>query len=176
MSPGKEFLSLLDMLEFSAQEYINLTYQLGLLLGKYGDRKPDDTGAGEALGNLLSESNRLGMPVTQQQIANFVLELLKENPDRFELSPDRTVFKTKPGTTLPQERICHHIESIYSTLRAELGSRIVRMIPSEKNIYCSSEWLTNSAMFKKFPESIDEFQKAGRCFAYGENTACVFHL
>src|SRR5437879_5446787 len=36
--------------------------------------------------------------------------------------------------------------------------------------------VTGSAIYSKFPDTAEEFQKAGRCFAYGENTACVFHL
>jgi hypothetical protein len=61
-------------------------------------------------------------------------------------------------------------------MKAEFGAISLKAVPREKAKCCDPKWLTTSVMFVKFPDTVDEFQEAGRCFAYGENTACVFHL
>jgi hypothetical protein len=55
-------------------------------------------------------------------------------------------------------------------------SRLTPQAAKEKARYCDPNWLADSILANKYVETVDEFQKAGRCFAYGENTACIFHL
>jgi len=33
-----------------------------------------------------------------------------------------------------------------------------------------------NTIYNNFPEAWKEFQRAGKCYAYGEGTACTFHL
>jgi hypothetical protein len=165
-------VSLMTMLEFAARRYVELSHQLGLLLGTHCKRTPGKDFA-DSVGYLLSETKRLGLRTTQEHIYDWIRELMKENPGRVKLQSDGLV--TIHDIELNSDRTCHHIETIYSAMRAELSVILFRAIPKEKNGFCDSEWLRNTVI-NKFPETVDEFQKAGRCFAYGENTACVFHL
>jgi hypothetical protein len=80
------------------------------------------------------------------------------------------------GAVLAPDLWRNHTQSIYRTLRAKLGSLLLKAIPKEKARYCKPEWLTDTALFSKYADLVDEFQRAGRCFSYGENTACIFHL
>src|SRR5580704_9297226 len=165
-------VSLMTMLEFAARRYVELSHQLGLLLGTHCKRTPGKDFA-DSVGYLLSETKRLGLRTTQEHIYDWIRELMKENPGRVKLQSDGLV--TIHDIELNSDRTCHHIETIYSAMGAELSVILFRAIPKEKNGFCDSEWLRNTVI-NKFPETVDEFQKAGRCFAYGENTACVFHL
>lgn len=167
-------VSLLAMLEFSARDYVELSHQLGLLLGSIAEQRADAR-LGQKLGMLIRETTRLGLRVTKEHIDSMMLEVLRDNPN--------CLKGYKPGgesefelEVIKESRICHHLETIYATMRAELGAILFRAIPSEKSKYCDVKLLTDTPMFAKFPDTVDEFQKAGRCYAYGENTACIFHL
>jgi hypothetical protein len=116
----------------------------------------------------------MDLPVTKAYIDSVVLELFDNNPDSFRLLGEGR-FEIN-GAQLNHERSRHHAEAIYQTLRAELGSLKLRAIPREKTHYCDPKWLASGILMSKYPDTVDEFQRAGRCFAYGENTACIFHL
>jgi hypothetical protein len=165
------------MLEFSARGYVEISYQFGLVLAAL--RKPDPTvhDLSKSFEKLLGEANRLGLVVTRDALGEMLLEITKTHPGTVKMTgegDERLIHFTNTG--LDNDRTCHHIETIYATMKAELGSVSLKAIPREKAKYCDPKWLTTSIMFVKFPDTVDEFQKAGRCFAYGENTACVFHL
>lgn len=68
------------------------------------------------------------------------------------------------------------IQTLSSIIEAELGARMFRYIQSEKSQYCDPDWLVGTPIQDKFPRAFNEFQAGGRCYAYGENTACAFHL
>jgi hypothetical protein len=167
-------VSLLAMLDFSAREYVELSYQLGLLLATFSDRKFDPSTAGKNITTLLREANRLNLAVTKEHINSMLLEMRNDESGNITLSPDRTSISITGQ--LEQARVCHNLESIYTAMRAELGQILLKAIPKEKNNFCDPKWLLDTKIFSRFPDTVDEFQKAGRCFAYGENTACVFHL
>jgi hypothetical protein len=165
-------VSLLDMLEFSASDYVELSYQLGLMMATF-KRQDLTSGKGGIIDKLLGDCARLGLTVTRDQIALMVLEFVDVNPGKAKREGEYLHIKE---ASLDAGRFCHHIESIYSILKSELRSIIFRAIPKEKAKFCDPKWLTDTVLFKKYPDTIDEFQRAGRCFAYGENTACIFHL
>jgi hypothetical protein len=146
-------VSLLAMLEFAAQ----------------GGAAPLDT-----LAKIGYSCRRLGMPVTQAYVDSLLKEIVKSSPPASVQITDQG-FRVKDGQ-IPMSRYVYYAEVIYSTLRAELSTKIFRSIPSEKVKYLDPKWLTEGLLFKKYQDMVDEFQRAGRCFAYGENTACVFHL
>ena len=167
-------VSLLAMLEFAAAEFVEATHTLGLILGEA--KRPTQTDRdllNPPLHTLLSNCDRLGLTVTLKQIGAFVMEIAKECPGAVKLY--ERGFEVMNGK-LPPERNVYHVEAIYTTLRAELAGRKFKAIPPEKERFCDPKWLLDSIMFSKFPDTVDEFQRAGRCFSYGENTACIFHL
>lgn len=171
-------VSLLDMLEFAANEYIEIAHRFGMVLGAvHGQPANQVIDLSKELERLLEGTNRLGLLVTRDSIGEFLLEVVKEHPGSVSMTgtgDDRMVRYN--NISLNNERTCHHVEAIYSTLKAELRTTLFKVIPKERAKFCDPKWLTTGPIFEKFPETVDEFQRAGRCFAYGENTACVFHL
>lgn len=66
--------------------------------------------------------------------------------------------------------------SLSAIVQSELAGKKFRYIPSEKTRFCDLEWLADTTIPDNFPRAASELRSAGRCFAYGENTACAFHL
>lgn len=171
---GYGVVSLLDMLDFSASDYIEIAHEFGLILGDLKKKKSDPQRIGTLLSRLSEQVVHLGLSVTREHLGQLILDVVKENPHEAKLTAEGLIT-IKTGL-LNTDRLCYHFEALYSTLQAELRSILFKAIPKEKNRFCSPKWLTDTIVFEKFPDTVDEFQKAGRCFAYGENTACVFHL
>ena len=165
-------VSLLAMLEFYARRYLDIVHRFGLLLGAGKPCDPDVIR--DVWTDLMQEAVRLDLPVTKEHLNCLTLELFDNNPESFKFKGDGTFDIT--GASLANDRSRHHAEAIYQTLRAELGSLQLRAIPREKSRYCDPKWLADGILANKYPDTVDEFQRAGRCFAYGENTACLFHL
>ena len=159
------------MLEFAARNYLEICHRFGIVLGT--GKEPDPNVVRDLWTGLLKETVRLDLPVTREHIVCLFEDFAKRNPTKVKFDSEGFEFS---GAQLDLSRMQHHVEAIYNTLRAELGSILLRAIPKEKSEFCNPAWLTDTILFKKFPDAVDELQRAGRCFAYGENTACVFHL
>lgn len=167
-------VSLHDMYEFNAREYVELAHQLGLLLGFVSKRVPDPNLTGKALRKLLAGSNQLGLTTTREHIWNMIAEIAKDNPDKVKLLPDRSGI-VMDDAFIDTERMCHHIEAVCATLNAEIGSILFKAIARERNSYMSSVWLDGSPVSSSFPTSFKELDRAGVCYALGQSTAAVFH-
>jgi hypothetical protein len=153
------------------------TLKFRTTLGRYVPQTKDkieDMVSGErvhdAFKNLVIGCSHLRLNVTEEHCRNMITELGRLNDD------GEYVAKESLSESEIKNRLGHHVETIYSVLRAELGAMKIGVIPREKNIYCDPEWLIDSLIYLKYPDTVDEFQRAGRCFAFGENTACIFHL
>lgn len=165
------------MLEFSARDYVEISYQFGLVLAALRKPEPTSYDLSSAIQKLLEETNRLSLFVTREALGEMFLEIMKTNPGNVKMDGegDERTFSFK-NIGLDSSRMSHHIECVYSTLKAELRSVAFRMVPSNKTAFCDPNWLFNSQIYKQFPGAWQEFQSAGRCYAFGENTACAFHL
>jgi hypothetical protein len=169
-------VSLYDMLDFAAQEYAEITYWLGLIVAKYSPES-DPPNFGRILGKLLNDAERLGLVVTRDALWQMVDEMIGANPGKIAVKREgQNINLVATDVSISPERLRHHAESVYSILRSELRAVTFKAIPKEKAKYASPEWLSGTDLYSKYPETVDEFRKAGRCFAYGENTACIFHL
>jgi hypothetical protein len=164
------------MLEFSAQDYVEISHQLGMVRASLNQKQASLDDLGKSLEKLSEDINRLGLFVTREALGVFVLELVKANPKNFRIVGKEGNYAVKGSNALDADRMSYHLECIYSTLRAELSSMAFRAIPAEKSPYCRPKWLFESPIYKNFPTGWKEFQSAGRCYAFGENTACAFHL
>lgn len=163
------------MLEFAAKDYVEIAHTLGLLLGANQKQTDEEEKTGKALSDLLVNCFRLGLMVTRDQVGEMLQEAIKASPNDFKVKTVGGSLRVEQAR-LDLHRFCHHIETIYSVFRSELGSVTFRAITKEKAKYCDPKWLFESAIQKNFPSAWGEFQAAGRCYAYGENTACAFHL
>ena len=85
--------------------------------------------------------------------------------ERITESPPSTYAEL--GNTLPelQRRIEDELQSVYFL-----------HIPTETRNYYLDEPQFGSKVAAKLPLAIDDIQEAGKCFATGRYTACVFHL
>jgi hypothetical protein len=108
---------------------------------------------------IVSEANRTGLPLSAKQAAR-VLELW--NGDR--------------NSALYSERLGQAASELHNRLLDELDSRLFYVVGQDKAKFLDQNWLSNSKINEAFPSAVPEFKRAGRCFAYTENTACVFHL
>jgi hypothetical protein len=69
------------------------------------------------------------------------------------------------------------LEQLRERIEDELSAQLLYQIPKEKGkFYTPKEPLFGSKVFKSFPSSRGDIEKAGRCYAVGLNTACIFHL
>lgn len=166
-------VSLLDMFEFAAREYLDLAHRIGLFLGASCNQKIEPHVLTDAFPKLIEEANKLGLVATREHLGVFILEVIKQDPSKATLTPDGVLRVS--DTLFATPRLCHHLEAIYTSLRAELGSILFRGIPRERNQFYSPEWLRESAISVKFPTSLVELRRAGVCYALGQSTASVFH-
>jgi len=71
------------------------------------------------------------------------------------------------------KNLAHHLSSV---IQSELDGEVFFQLETSKTEYWHPAWLVDRPIYKLFPRAHDEIQCAGRCYAYGESTACVFHL
>ena len=69
--------------------------------------------------------------------------------------------------------LSHHLSSV---IHSELDGEMFFHIESERLEYWAPAWLMDQPIRRYFPKAHEEIQGAGRCYGYGEPTACVFHL
>jgi hypothetical protein len=161
------------MLEFSAETYVDIAQQLGMIIGALKGQGTATHDFNKAFNTILGDAESLGLVVTRDQVARMIVE---------QVSADRTKAHLTDGVLHIQDqaidpnRLLYHMETVITVLKSELRSIKFRAIPKEKARYCDPKWLTDGVLFDKYPDTVDEFQRAGRCFAFGENTACIFHL
>lgn len=160
-------VSLLNMLEFYARDYVEIAHEFGKILAIYDQRVISEQDFSNILSKVSNESDRLGLVVTKEALLQMIAEVVKQGYSRAPLST---------RASLDPSRWAYHIECVYATLRAELSSVALKAISGDKKKYCDPKWLFESSIYKNFPGAWQEFQSAGRCHAYGENTACAFHL
>jgi hypothetical protein len=148
-------VSLLDMLEFSAREYLEISHRFGILLALVQGPeilKNRDNELGDSLSILFAETVRLDLPVTREHLVCLMEDMAKGIPQWVKISPGKNIEIR--GAVLAPDLWRNHIQSIYRTLRAKLGSLLLKAIPKEKARYCKPEWLTDRALFSKYADLV----------------------
>ena len=74
------------------------------------------------------------------------------------------------------ERIQDMAAHISSVIESELDSKMFFHMEPNRVEYWAPYWLVTEPIYNTFRYAHGEMQCAGRCYAYGEPTACVFHL
>jgi hypothetical protein len=169
-------VSLLEMLEFAAQDFVEISHRLGMLRGIVNRTAQADDVLQNSFGDLLVRGSRLGLTVTTSQILSLLKEhhenaspeIQRQNHERLQ----RRDFRI--SGQMDVNRAAYYAESIYSTLHAELDSMLFRAIPKERTRYWKS-WLKDTLIGDRFPSAHLELERAGRCYSLGEPIACVFH-
>lgn len=173
-----------DMLEFAARDLLDLSYHVGLLLGalrRFG-QEPNELGRGigQSISTLPGTCNRLDLPVTGSLLGDLLVEAFSGMTDDAKAEAWRNLQATGElrinNANFSAERMVQHVEMVYKSLRVELSRLMLRVVPKERASYCAPDWLVDSRIYNHFPQAWQEFQAAGKCYAYGEGTACAFHL
>ncbi len=149
-------VSLYDVLKYAAADFYRLSDELRALavnprFALDPDRKDYIQGA---LNTLYEYCEKLDLPLSKNQIGEVVHAVNGMNLDRM-----NTAF--------------HELQR---RVQEELKAKICFCLPGHKVKYWSMFWLVDTPIYDHFRSAHDEFQRAGHCYAFGENTACIFHL
>jgi hypothetical protein len=68
------------------------------------------------------------------------------------------------------------VQELNNRIHDELAAMHCFALSKDKVDHWSPLWLVTSPIYDNFPSSWNELQRAGKCYAYNEATACAFHL
>jgi hypothetical protein len=167
------------MLEIYAAEYLRIGMEIQSISGLFSARLiPDDRLADkdsaavrDALGRILRQALALNLPVTINSIGRLMGSYDRSLPSYGQVKND--------------------IANVGELVKVELGALRFFFMPPERAIYYSdppgTDWLEEPTdglgeglapmrdVIKAFPSAEEELREAGKCFAFGRFTACVFH-
>jgi hypothetical protein len=147
-------VSLLDVLRYAAEDFIEITKIISSMSMSHlwlQDEKPRAR-LDECLEKLLEHTYKFNLQLTRYQIETVRSALAREN-----------------WSSASQE-----LDQLLRRLLEELKTRAFRYV--EKPDYELGLWLSVYPGIRQNPEIRSELESAGRCYAYDEDTACVFHL
>lgn len=150
-------VSLLNVLRFAAEDFWEASRILATL-GAYPSMMRDASGRANAIkqiNKLLEHCARLNLPVSLKEA-----EKMESQFNSSKTSPDSFAM------------LVHRLSSV---IHSELDARVFFALESEKVELWHPLWLVETAIYSAFPRAWEEFRRAGRCYAYGECTAAVFH-
>jgi hypothetical protein len=155
--------SLWEMLRFYAGTFVTVVMELlqardflnaQLTLGAPGDALGE---LRKAVGHLQDEFSRFPLsPSLQRQTAR-MLKMMDDGQ--------------------PPERLFAISGEILANLQVELLEWLFFCVPPDRRVFYQNPkaWFGENVT-AVFPDSGDDLEAAGRCFTFGEWTACVFHL
>jgi hypothetical protein len=149
-------VSLYDMLKYSAADFYKLSEEFSTFaLNPMILQKPSNVEQlQKSIIQLHEYCEKLDLPMSSKQIGVIVDAVQGHDFDR-----------VRRGFMELQQRVYD-----------ELQNKVCFCLPTEKVKYWNPLWLTTSPIYDRFRSAHQEFQRAGHCYAFGENTACVFHL
>src|SRR5438445_74336 len=122
--PSSGVVSLLTMLEFAASDYIELAYSIGQVIGDFHKQLPTHVDIKDQFRKWMEETARLNLPVTRAHLNAMLKEFVgPENMKHAAVVPSiEGITINFQFTDADIARACHHIESAYTAMRAELGA------------------------------------------------------
>jgi hypothetical protein len=185
--PPKEYevVSLLEMVPFCVDLWLRMFHEIGHVAGmdeaiQSVQRTVHECFVAMGMKNKLFEPSfpRLPSPepllvalvVLQQDLIDMGLNVTAANVrDIVEFISDTGYEKfseLKPS-----------LDGFMKVLENELSTKIVMMIPSDKQGYFDGSKISLSEVARrKFPQAQKELDEASKCFAFKRYVACVFHL
>lgn len=149
------------MLNFKAQLFVVMMDNLRLMQDIANTRKGQEVTEKDHefyLSNLLDAftmCNKIGLSLTSVYLGRFIKR-----------------FDDKPSF----EALNEEVGIIIGRIHDELGMFQFLQIPNERAPYYEDKPQFGEPVANKFPKAIADIQEAGKCFAAGLYTACVFHL
>ncbi len=153
-------VSLLEMLDFAAAEFLAMCTTL-TQLSAYQGKMVLVPGSRDALittlNTLNEQASRLNMRFVMNQVS--------------------TIYAFLEAGGGKTSQLSEMLEQLSKRVHEELVERQFFTLSTDKELFFQWYWLADTAIGRPALQSIrEEFHRAGRCFAFGENTACVFHL
>ena len=147
-------VSLLDMLRYAAEDFLEIAKILtSLELQPRSLENERVRGKFQEVVNRLSEHLiNLGMSFSQNQVETVLAAVNRADWDV----------------------TSREIDQLLRRILEELKARSFRYV--DKPAYELGFWILNRKAIRENRDVLVEMQSAGRCYAYGEHTACVFHL
>jgi len=149
------------MLRFYAQSFVSSSCTLTQIahILQRGEALHDNhiKPLGQAMGELQRECEKVELPMTIKQ-----LKRMRESLD--------------DGSFQNFSVIRQQLEELMNRLWDELDTHVFYELESPKAPYADEKWLFGAPVQTQFPNGWKELQAGGRCYAYGENTACAFHF
>jgi hypothetical protein len=127
----------------------------------------------ESLDRLMANLRALNLPVAVSEFEKFNRWM---NHFVRELSEIADLEKQKQAFLKSEPVVRSRLEHLSSVVESELQSRLFFHMQADRVENWERKWLTDTVIYENFPKAHEEFQSAGRCYSYGETTACVFHL
>jgi len=151
-------VSLLEMLRFAAEEFWKGSQLLTLLSGEplYLKHPNFRANAVNAMNQLLEHCYKLHLTVSLKEAEKML------------------PFFNDPNSA-PQH-IKDMANRLSSVIHSELDGQMLFFMEPSRVEYFNPLWLAASPVDEFFPQTCNELRSAGRCYSYGEPTACVFHL
>lgn len=81
--------------------------------------------------------------------------------------------RTPPATYLELFQVLNHLDDALSN---ELGKEAILRIPPDRKDYYERDDLFGQKVYDAFPSCARDIQKAGSCYALGQEDGCVHHL
>jgi hypothetical protein len=148
------------MLEFNARSFTHLMMSLATLIQlceanvdrTFTDSQRKDVDG--QLNDILSYCKKLGLSLSALALKRMItVRALKTNDVSLQLHE-------------AQQRI-------FDELKAEVFFHVGK---EKSQYYYSARKLFGKEILLRFPSIVSEVEEAGKCYAFGRNTACVFHL
>lgn len=110
---------------------------------------------------IINIGEQLGQGVNTSTLASLLAELQKRIAEDFQ---DKIFYSVTDGVVV--ERFFRRSNPAIDDPELPVGALLLKR----------ADELFDPSIVTGFPETGDDIEAAGRCFAFDENTACVFHL
>ena len=149
-------VTLYDVLKYAAADFYKLSEDFrSFAMVPHKSYDPSQTQRLQGAITVLHEyCDKLDLPLSQNQINAVVAAV----------------------NSMDNDRINRALDELQRRVQEELKAKVCFCLPGNKVKYWNLLWLVDTPIYDNFRSAHAEMQRAGHCFAYGENTACVFHL
>jgi len=161
---SSRLVSLLDMINFCAKEFIALMSELEELINDLSADDPDYGTLGEnwdQIGELLEDASNwceLLEFTASQELINLILS-------RKQLWHPRSLNEAR-----------ENMKTLQDIIKTELGKRLFMFVPQKQAQWYDKENAFGDKVSNAFRSAVEDIKEAGTCYATGRYTACVFHL
>ena len=80
------------------------------------------------------------------------------------------------GLKMTYSELIWTLHNLIELIKSEASKRLIFIVPNELKQYFNNDKLFGEKIKEGFPSASEDLKEAGNCLAFGNNTACVFHL